>query len=704
MAMNDEDIIIQPKSPAAPSASNDAPNDTEEQDTVSDRVFDFSDGDIKPVKDVDGPVTHSVNLKIAEALRNPRATISPTPAAQPSTPKNPASIAQSSISTKPSPAITPPSGSTSPKPTGAWQPISAQPINKLETQTPQKPIPHPKIDPSMQAPSVRVYSQIPHAQAPNPPKPIVANPPVPVTPTTPPAPVVTKTAPTSAPIKPMSPMNTTPAVPPARPVVDAPLQEILKRAYTRAQNNSALPEGEFLDKKIGTFDSSPFAAPAKANPPSFTESKPLRVTVPTTSTPRVETKPGPKTMYREPIEPVADRAQNTTPRPQYQPANPPSKTIGQKLSDYTASPDSFKSNTPKSLQEEVGAVLPKDTGPKILQSEQPASTSTKAPEQKNLPEQDGSIKSMRTYEGDVAEIMSHRRTSTASIAIAENKKESGESRLGNTESPQPSSHALVKTFMAIMSVLLIGGGAYTGYYFYLKSPLAPADAVAPQQKQSNSIIATDSEALIPIDGQIPVTILSRIETEMAKPQTPGTIKEIIFTMHSKNGTLMRVGAPDMAKIMDISAPDTIMRTIIPEWMVGVYADPQGESSAFVIVTTNFFQNAFSGMLQWEQVMPDDLKQYLSHATIGANSILSVTDASTTNATSSAPTSPSPYVAIRGTFQDRIIRNKDVRSFKTPTGQTLFLYSFIDDSHLIIARNEMLLAEVLLRLEKKAFIR
>ena len=64
----------------------------------------------------------------------------------------------------------------------------------------------------------------------------------------------------------------------------------------------------------------------------------------------------------------------------------------------------------------------------------------------------------------------------------------------------------------------------------------------------------------------------------------------------------------------------------------------------------------------------------------------------------------PYTTIRGKFEDRIVKNKDVRAFRTDAGTTLFLYSFIDNTHLVVTSNENTLAEILSRLEKQSFVR
>jgi len=110
-------------------------------------------------------------------------------------------------------------------------------------------------------------------------------------------------------------------------------------------------------------------------------------------------------------------------------------------------------------------------------------------------------------------------------------------------------------------------------------------------------------------------------------------------------------------------------------MLGIYTDNSGNKDVFVLTTINYFQNAFAGMLQWESVMPDDLEQYLP-----INGI------------------------IKGAFVDRIIQNRDVREFVTSDGKILFLYSFIDNTKLVITGSESTLMEILSRLEQKDFVR
>ncbi len=407
------------------------------------------------------------------------------------------------------------------------------------------------------------------------------------------------------------------------------------------------------------------------------------------------------------------------------PQNTPSRPVP--LQDFSASLKKAQGIEPNSVP-----------AMKVMPSAPPAAVAPTQPVA-NAPVQNSNLKPLRTYEGDVAEVMSRKRTSFTSMAIAESRKNEGnESIKAEAQEQAPSRHTSVKLLLILLSLIFVGGGIVGAYYLYSKSPLAPAPTPVQQQAQpSTSLIPADSRTTIAIDNLDPLKVLARIRTEVAKPQNPGSIREIIFTK-ATDGQTARVSGPEMLSTLDISAPDVLTRSLTAPWMLGIYADQSGQKNVFVVVTTNFFQNAFAGMLQWENVMADDLKQYLysgpaldianvaqnviplaQPATTTATSTSKV--ASTTSKTGSlkktgtasstasiATTTPpqiiAPYFTLRGKFQDRIIKNKDVREFVTDSNQVLFLYSFLDNNKLAITVNEATLAEMINRLEKQAFVR
>jgi len=354
------------------------------------------------------------------------------------------------------------------------------------------------------------------------------------------------------------------------------------------------------------------------------------------------------------------------------------------------------------------------------------------------------ISAIRTYESDIAGLITKKGTSTADMMMAENKKETGQK---DQITSKEHIHTGKKSLMAVISLVLILVGVAGAYYLYSISPLAPSTTVTPQPASVASLIPSDSQKILAVDGLNANTVLSKIQAEVSSPGTAGTIEEIIpYT--TENGVKTRLAINDVIKLMDIPVPDMLARSLTASWMLGIYTDSQNKNSAFVVVTNNFFQNAFAGMLSWESVMPDDLKRYIYPASatgianvpsqttttattysdplLDLNSILPLSG-STTNATSTFASSSTlissttqkiasssnssgkkqatttetdtpviPYFTLRGQFVDKIVKNKDVREFITINGDTLFLYSFIDNTMLVIAGNEATLAEIITR--------
>ena len=326
-----------------------------------------------------------------------------------------------------------------------------------------------------------------------------------------------------------------------------------------------------------------------------------------------------------------------------------------------------------SLQDAVSAQMP---APVIKAS------AIKPQPYKDLAGQPSDIKPLRTYEGDIAEVLARRNPSVTSIAIAEHEKKGDGNMIGNDvpAEPDPETHSAKKIIMVIASLVIVLAGAAGGYYLYNQSPLKAAQitAPAPAIQTPQSLVPADSRVVISIDGLGQAAIASRIRAELAKPQTPNTLKEIVLS-ETQNGQQVRASTADVSAVMGIPVPDMIMRTLSPQWMLGESADGSGRTTLSVIVKTDFFQNAFAGMLQWESTMPQDLQQYVSSTS-------------------------AQFAVLQGQFMDRIVKNTDVREFVATDNNTVFLYSFINNSTLVVTGNENALADIITRLEQQAFIR
>jgi len=126
-----------------------------------------------------------------------------------------------------------------------------------------------------------------------------------------------------------------------------------------------------------------------------------------------------------------------------------------------------------------------------------------------------------------------------------------------------------------------------------------------------------------------------------------------------------------------------------QWMLGTYND-NGIAMPFIVLTDSFFQNAYAGMIAWENTMPDDLVDVFGYG----NKV------NQQNGTSTLAL----YFNIQGDFKDGVIDNRDVRAFTEPNGNILVLYSFVDNNTIVITTDENALVEIINRLEKQTFIR
>jgi hypothetical protein len=295
---------------------------------------------------------------------------------------------------------------------------------------------------------------------------------------------------------------------------------------------------------------------------------------------------------------------------------------------------------------------------------------------------------LRTYESDVAEALSQQKATVSTIAIAESERKES-----NNEPYPKSSNISRKIFFVLLSIIFIVTGLGGGYYLYLKSPLAPQD-IKKIQTKIPSIVIPDIQKILSIDGisdnQLAEKVINQIESETGNTNS---IHEFILTQTGVSSTTVRVGSIDFLQRIAIGMSDSLLRSLKNQWMLGLYNN-EGKRTPFIILSVDFFQNAYAGMLKYEAKMPDKLSLLLGYA----EKIYSQ------NSNSTSTNSIKSYYNIQGKFEDRVIQNRDVREFITNKGDLLVLYSFVDEATLIITTDEPTLRAIIERIEKQTYIR
>lgn len=312
----------------------------------------------------------------------------------------------------------------------------------------------------------------------------------------------------------------------------------------------------------------------------------------------------------------------------------------------------------------------------------------------NTPDTNFGQKPIRTYEGDIAEAIEHKKTSQVSINLAEVERQRAQGiQASDANGALSTSGSFGKNILKILiSLLLLGGGAIGLYYLYLQSPLAAKPILTQQTITYPAIITPDSQKTIDIGGKNSSQLIDQIKSQVGSELSTGKILELILYEQQTAQdvtTTARITGPQFISRIGLTPPDVLTRSLTDSWMLGAYKG--SETTPFIILTTNFFQNAFSGMLKWEPTMADNLSKIFTFQT--------------QNPQSSATTSPpAAFFGIRGSFADKVIKNKDVREFRDQDGNILFLYAFMDNSTLVITRGEDTLAEIITRFEKRAYVR
>lgn len=261
----------------------------------------------------------------------------------------------------------------------------------------------------------------------------------------------------------------------------------------------------------------------------------------------------------------------------------------------------------------------------------------------------------------------------------------------NENATKQSSGFAKKLFMLILSVIFIIGGLGIGYYLYLNSPLSSKN-ILPSQSKIPSIIESDIQKIISIGNQKNEILGQKIKTAMINENiSNGKMTEFILTSNISSTTI-RVTSINFIDSLGYGIPEILKRSLLNNWMLGIYGDNE-QKIPFIVLKTNFFQNAYAGMLRWEATMPDEMATILNYK----DKIRTLNNSSSTNSIAS-------YFSVKGKFVDRAILNRDVREFVTDSKEVLLLYTFTDKDTIIITTSESALKGIINKLERQPVIR
>jgi hypothetical protein len=308
--------------------------------------------------------------------------------------------------------------------------------------------------------------------------------------------------------------------------------------------------------------------------------------------------------------------------------------------------------------------------------EAPAEKSSSTPTEPGVNPATSPLKQIRTFQGDVATALERQRESLYSIQETERlKRASG----GTVVDPSASIPGKRKQFFFLLlgSFFLIGlglVGARLGYSEYLRKTAPPVIAV-PQNR-----FVTPQESI-----DIDATGLSRenifsITANEASGLGADSIKHLVLRRGALEDSPLVTSEGFFIQLVS-SAPGSLVRAFDPLFMLGTLGD-----SRFIIFKLSSFENAFAGMLSWEEKMAEDLGPIFKTGPLVKNII-------------------PPYV-----FKDIVSKNKDARVLFAPlspestTTTPVLLYSFFDNKMLIITDSLNTLETLIERLTQESLSR
>lgn len=310
----------------------------------------------------------------------------------------------------------------------------------------------------------------------------------------------------------------------------------------------------------------------------------------------------------------------------------------------------------------------------------------------------GGIRSLRTLEGDIAEALKNQNINVTKINIAENARAEEQKNQIETPANQPNiskqamlvrpikAPEVVKNNIDVKStaknsalffftLIFIGAGFYGLYYFYKKSPLPFIEGNVPVQTNNyRSLIFSDSREDLFFTSLIGINIRDILKEKKESPiSKEESVVEVLIGKGNEDDKTV-ISGEEFISITTENAPESVSRSLRNRFMYGFY-EKDATRKPFLVMTTDLFQNLFSGTLKWEPAMRADFSSWFMDD-----------------------------VAVANSFIDKIYKNRDLRVLNDNNGNIVLLYTFLDKDTLIMTTGLDTLDEIIDRYEKQTYTR
>lgn len=295
------------------------------------------------------------------------------------------------------------------------------------------------------------------------------------------------------------------------------------------------------------------------------------------------------------------------------------------------------------------------------------------PVKKEVPQvdEDGypNLSQIHTFKADLTDIVAKDQLSLSRIAMMQ-----GKANIQIPENKEP--HSLQnKIYITVAIMLLLLGIGIVGSIVVLYAP--KTQVTTPQTQKEKYIIFAEATQDINVSKATKTEIRAILDTEIKKFREEDSIMEIIpYYVDDLGKHKAPIGM--FFDKLSARAPESLRRTLADKFFFGFYSK-KGRTDPFIIMYTSSYDTAYPALLEWEGYMQDDF------------------DSIFTTKTKSLDGSIVPL-----SFKDRIILNKDARSFEDSEGRTAFFYTFLDPNTILFAKTSDTVLKVNDRLREAKF--
>jgi hypothetical protein len=209
--------------------------------------------------------------------------------------------------------------------------------------------------------------------------------------------------------------------------------------------------------------------------------------------------------------------------------------------------------------------------------------------------------------------------------------------------------------------------------FAMLGALTPVP-VTPLITQAPFIVVDDSVAV-----PLPASFHDRVMQTLSQARDSVALSlGLIERLYITNATTSdQMSVQNFLALVAPSVPQTLTRTLGRNYLLAVHKFD--ENVPILMLSTDSYETAYAGMLEWELHMEEDLTPLFRR---------------TAPTRVGQPTLDSQSAA--GEFVDRVVANHDARVLQNQNGDILLLWTFLDRNTIVITTNDSTLKEVITR--------